>query len=73
MRKLPHLAAPRCSCGSHGELRRCAANGGVAWRCPQCLKALSKWIPHESLLEAGVDIAALPEWDAAPDKQTVLL
>jgi hypothetical protein len=40
--------APRCSCGTPGELHRCRANGGIGWRCPCCLKSLSAWIPHPS-------------------------
>ncbi len=63
------MNAPRCACGADGELRHCAGNNAVAWRCPRCLTALTKWIPHERLLEAGVDIAALPDWDQAPDNQ----
>jgi tRNA(Ile2) C34 agmatinyltransferase TiaS len=56
--------APRCSCGADGELRRCTGNGGIAWRCPRCLTALTKWIPHESPHLAGVNLFDLPPWDA---------
>jgi hypothetical protein len=55
--------APRCSCGSSvGELLRCRANNGIAWRCPRCLRVLSAWIGHGWLV--GVDIDALPDWNA---------
>ena len=69
MLKIPQIAAPRCSCGAAGELRRCAGNAGVAWRCPRCMRVLSEWLPHIELLEAAIDIDALPDWNAAPDVQ----
>ena len=55
--------APRCPCGGEGELRRCAGNGGIGWRCPSCSRVLSEWISHDMLRAAGVDIAGLPAWD----------
>ncbi len=58
--------APRCQCGAEGELRRCAGNGGIGWRCPRCLAPLSKWLPHADLLVAGVNIGELPAWDKTP-------
>ena len=69
MTKTTRPTSPSCSCGSHGELRRCTGNGGIAWRCPRCLATLSKWIPHEILLKADIDINALPDWNQAPDNQ----
>ncbi len=70
----PGTSAPRCACGAEGELRRCAGNDGVAWRCPRCLAVLSKWLPHAELTAAGVDPERLPDWNtrAVDDRQAEL-
>ena len=67
------LVAPTCRCGAAGELRRCNANGGIAWRCSRCLRMLSDWIGRSRLI--GIDIGALPDWNAPHrnDRQRELL
>jgi hypothetical protein len=55
---------PTCQCGAVGELRRCWANSGIAWRCPRCLKVLSAWLPHPWLVAAGINVLDLPDWSA---------
>jgi hypothetical protein len=74
MLKIAYLRAPRCACSAEGELRRCAGNRGIGWRCPRCLAPLSKWLRHADLLVAGVNIGALPAWDqpAHDDRQVGL-
>lgn len=49
---------PRC--GSVAELRRCAANGGVAWQCRGCAGIVGNWIAHHDLI--GIPVMSLPPW-----------